>query len=164
MNVFTLDANPQISAKYTFDTHVRKMTVEHAQICCSALDSLGLWEPWMYKPTHLHHPITKWAGENFLHWRKVLVSGHKLAMEFYYRFQKSHKTTKLYMALADYALREKEKIKNSFPDNPERPQPICLEDFAIIENDVVASYRNAYNTYKLHLKGYTRRAEPEWLI
>ena len=62
MNIFATDPDPIISALALDDKRVVKMTLESAQIICSALILRGLTAP--YKPTHLKHPCVMWAAES----------------------------------------------------------------------------------------------------
>jgi hypothetical protein len=60
MNLFVVHQDPIIAARSLNDRHVVKMTLETAQILCSAANNLGQWAP--YLPTHLKHPCVLWAA------------------------------------------------------------------------------------------------------
>ena len=67
MNLFVLDSDPGLAAQMACDQHVVKMPVETAQMLSTVCRLRGI--PLGYKPTHIHHPCTKWVGmskENFL--------------------------------------------------------------------------------------------------
>lgn len=54
MNIFVLDEDPVIAAKNLADKHIVKMTLETAQMLCSAHPS-GIAP---YKQAHMKHPCT----------------------------------------------------------------------------------------------------------
>ena len=68
MNTFALHPSPIISAAYHCDQHLNKMIIESAQLLCTSiyLTSQHHHFPpnFLYKPTHLAHPCTKWVCES----------------------------------------------------------------------------------------------------
>jgi hypothetical protein len=65
MNIFFLDENPTLSAKYHVDKHVVKMILETAQLLCSVhhvTDQVTDQVP--YKLSHKNHPCAIWARES----------------------------------------------------------------------------------------------------
>jgi hypothetical protein len=90
MNVFAVDPCPLKSAEWLADQHVVKMTLESAQIACSALHLRGVVNYNLYRPTHLGHPCVVVASKDdaYLHW--VIEHGFGLAAEYSERFGKSH--------------------------------------------------------------------------
>lgn len=74
MNLFVLARNPRRAARYHCDKHVTKMAVEALQLLFTACDLLG-WVPQehgydeavlgkTYRPTHRHHPCTRWVAQS----------------------------------------------------------------------------------------------------
>ena len=97
MNIFYLNNNPELCAKYHVDRHVVKQVLEYSQILSTAhrvLDGTHLIDisdsgrkvsRWilddnrndlLYKATHINHPSTLWArqsSENYM-WLAELLS------------------------------------------------------------------------------------------
>lgn len=92
MNVFVLDRNPRMAAKYQCDRHVVKMTLETAQICSTILGG-------PYKPTHRNHPCVIWAGQNLKHLQWLFLHGDALGIEYTHRYHKKHKSTEVLESL-----------------------------------------------------------------
>lgn len=92
MNIFATDPDPVRAALDLADRHTVKMPLETAQMASAALHRHGLRADWLYKPTHLHHPCTLWAGrtrDNF-HW--LLDHGVALCLDYTVRYGKEHKS------------------------------------------------------------------------
>lgn len=66
MNIFVLDSDPEIAAKYHTDKHVIKMILESAQMMSTVVRYVGLDAG--YKSTHLNHPCTIWARTSLSNW------------------------------------------------------------------------------------------------
>ena len=64
MNIFAFDPDPWTSALWLDDKRKNKMILETAQILSTVIhlsDPDGDTCSQVYKPTHVHHPCTKWA-------------------------------------------------------------------------------------------------------
>lgn len=176
MNIFYLDENPEKCAKAHYDTHVRKMIVESAQMLSTAhrvLDGystiqlnkanrrMTVWklddsrDKELYKSTHVNHPCSLWVREsihNYLYLYRLMVA---LINEFDYRWGKTHATSRLINTLA-------------IP--PKNISKTAATPFKIAttpnnrEKDPVIAYRNYYMNEKLSLYGYTKREQPNWFI
>ena len=59
MQLFVTSPDPVLAARDLDDARVVKIALEAAQILCTALHHHG--KPAPYKPSHAHHPITKWV-------------------------------------------------------------------------------------------------------
>lgn len=92
MNIFYLDHDQATCAKYHCDKHVVKMILETAQILCATHDRYGEHQDWMYKPTHVKHPCTLWAGDSVAHYDWLQKLGMELCYEYTRRYGKVHKT------------------------------------------------------------------------
>lgn len=90
MNLFVLHRDPVIAARWQCDRHVVKMTLETAQILCTAAHLLGQEAP--YKPTHVKHPCVLWTAACRGNWRWVVAHGLALADEYERRFGRTHKS------------------------------------------------------------------------
>jgi hypothetical protein len=88
VNLFVLHRDPRIAARWQSDRHVVKMTLEAAQILCSAAWNLGQKAP--YRPTHAKHPCVQWAGACRGNWEWVVAHGLALAAEYERRFGRMH--------------------------------------------------------------------------
>jgi len=91
VNLFILDRDPVIAARWQCDRHVVKMTLEAAQILCSAAHLLGQRAP--YRPTHLQHPCVRWTAATRGNWRWVVEHGLALAAEYERRYGRAHKSS-----------------------------------------------------------------------
>lgn len=159
MNIFWLDTNPKKSAESLCDKHVVKMTLEYAQILCTALHTNGNDAP--YKPTHQKHPAVIWATlsrENFY----VLTSMLRAILnEYTFRYGKQHSCEKIYSFITANM------GSFSFPDEHARfsEPPRCMPDQYKVPC-VIQSYRNYYYLDKLINISpfrYTNRQKPVWL-
>ena len=97
MNVFILDENPALAARYHMDVHVVKMVLESAQLlstCFLHFDIVGDKSK-VYKPTHLNHPCSVWLRESFSNvvWLYQLLK--ELLYEYTYRFGRIHACSRL---------------------------------------------------------------------
>lgn len=95
MNVFYLDQDPKLAAKWHCDKHVSKMIVESAQLLSTAIhvaNSTLHRRYGLYKPTHLFHPCARWTRATRDNFQYVLDLGSALCEEFHDRFGNSHAT------------------------------------------------------------------------
>lgn len=166
MNLFYLDADPQLCAKYHCDKHVVKMITEHLQMMSVALDSVGLPTPIKkdgnsYKATsHRNHPCTIWVrtcAENFMLTYEITEF---LCDEFRTRYGKKHagsdsmKTVKVLDALA------------LLPSNGGSitPPAQCMPDEYKDPSDPVKAYRNFYLNDKRSFATWTFAETPPWWV
>lgn len=162
MNIFVLDLDPQIAATYHCNKHVVKMVTESAQLLSTSVrhhyPSLILNKHWLYKPTHPHHPCTKWLGESLANfgWLNDLLGA--LIMEYDFRFGKPnkfliartiHDTLSLVLANKD--------MGNI------TVRPLCMPDEYQLIGDPVVSYHAYYNGDKRHLHKWTKRETPKFI-
>ena len=66
MNIFVTDPCPKISAQNLDNKRVVKMLLESAQLLSTAITLNG--GKGIYKPTHIHHPCTKWVAHSYQNW------------------------------------------------------------------------------------------------
>jgi len=114
MNVFILDTNPVLAARWQHDRHVVKMILESCQILSTAIQSNDMLrltydarvakfgdtiDSSLYRPTHENHPATQWAhSPTAFGWLTVHLTG--LLREYNRRFGKSHKCSRLQYVFA----------------------------------------------------------------
>ena len=152
MNIFVLDRDIGRCAQYHADRHVVKMVLESAQMLCTVLAENGVEAP--YRPTHVHHPCTLWAGESLSNWRWLRELALALNDEYRYRFGsgRDHKSAEVARGL------------------PEPPVPdLGLTEFAQampeeyrVRGDAVAAYRRFYMAEKSGFASWTGRPVPDW--
>ena len=169
MNIFVTDKDPAQAAKNLCDKHIAKMIVESAQMLSTAwwlLDS-GCPGASIYKPTHKHHPCTKWVMEsdgNYL-W----LGQHAMAMclEFTRRYGGIHKTQALVECLWKHPPR-------NIPNHGMRHMTpfvdaYCGDDpvghfMCYVPGDPVQSYRNFYKLDKTRFAKWNHGSKPSWWI
>ncbi|MDJ0953368.1 MAG: pyrimidine dimer DNA glycosylase/endonuclease V [Acidimicrobiia bacterium] len=105
MQLFATSPDPVESAKALDDKRVNKMTIETAQIICTAEHLNGRDAP--YKPTHVHHPCVKWSAESLSNLSWVIFHHLALADLYTHVTGKTHlsftKVGKIYEHLADWS-------------------------------------------------------------
>jgi hypothetical protein len=72
MNIFVLDTDPQIAAGFLCNKHVVKMSLESAQMLCSAFENGEA----PYKRSYYNHPCTKWARESQANYEWLLAHAY----------------------------------------------------------------------------------------
>lgn len=163
MNIFFLDKNPELAAKYQCDKHVVKMILESAQLLSTAhrvLDGNKLVlsddrEQVLYKATHINHPSAVWCRAT--HGNYIWLADHfeYLLNEYTFRYNKRHKTEDYHKEL----IKAPDRIE---PDKFTTP-PCCMPDEFKISNDPVINYREYYKIGKSHLHKWTKREKPQWI-
>ena len=97
MNIFYLDHDPRIAAKYHCDKHVVKMILESAQMLSTAhrvVDKND--DDILYREAYKNHPSTKWVRSYLYHYTWLWSLFNSLGKEFESRYNKPHTTiTKL---------------------------------------------------------------------
>jgi uncharacterized protein YbaA (DUF1428 family) len=166
MNIFVLDKDPAMAAKYMDDVRLPKMCVESAQMMASALRRHGATDEQMpltkagkpYKATHKNHPCTIWAGDcrdNFEWLGKHAVT---LCNEYFKRFGKVHAC---YYPIR--IMRSMEIMNRAIPKGSLTPFAQAMPD-EYKDDDVVKAYRSYYKS-KQYSKGgvrYVRADVPTW--
>ncbi len=156
MNIFVLDEDPKLCAQMHCDKHVVKMILEHAQMMCTAHHVTDIVKHDIpYKPTHMNHPCNKWLRDSVENYEWLYDLTHYLNEEYKYRFNhdKNHKSFDVIKSLPFPHL----------PDVNRTRFARAMPDECKISNDVVASYRNYYNTNKQHIFKWTNREVPTWM-
>lgn len=147
MNIFVLDANPAVAARFHCDKHVSKMILESAQMLSTVLGG-------SYKPTHANHPCTLWVGASHYNAVWLIKLAYFLNAEWRARYghDRDHKSIAVVNELATttklFAL----------PDAGLTPFALAMPDEYKSE-DAVQSYR-AYYGSKSFAKW--RNGAPDW--
>lgn len=180
MNIFYLDENPALAAKYHCDKHVIKMILETAQLLSTAhrvLDgtmevqktelgrNVKRWihpnkymNDTLYTATHMNHPCSVWVRASYDNYRWATILFDELHSEYMRRWNKTipHKS---YSTLRD--------MINSVPRNislepfTTPPQAMPEEYKSIITTE---AYRNYYINDKAHMLKYTNTDLPPFLL
>lgn len=154
MNIFALSIHPETCAIYHCDKHVRKMTVEYAQMICTNLNLIGIGVP--YKPTHENHPANKWARKSSANFYFLCQLFIALSKEHEYRFNKTNLASIKCLPLAT--------IENAACFNSR----IGLTPFAqampfiFRQQDPIQAYRDFYCYDKSRFATWTKRKTPNW--
>jgi hypothetical protein len=160
MNIFILDLDKSLAAKYHLDKHVVKMVLETAQLLNTAMSKHSkeyLANP-IYRITHANHPCSLWAAKSIQNFEWLTDFGMELSKEYTYRYGKTHKSQYVIECLAD------SKYKTSIPNTGLTEFALCMPDNYKVKGDAVASYRNYYRGEKLSIAKYTKRDFPDWLV
>jgi hypothetical protein len=177
LNIFILDLDHYLNAKYHVDKHIVKMPLEATQMLCTAswVDEIlgyipraatkeetqelrvylsGL-EDWYwhdrYTVTHLNHPCSIWARSSSANYEWLYRYLIALGAEYTNRYGKWHKSVSVALRIP--------KIENM--------QNIGLTPFAQAmpdqykHVDPVTAYRNYYMGDKRHIAQW-KRGVPDW--
>ena len=151
VNIFYLDKDPALAAKYHNDRHCVKMIVESCQLLSNALPK----DRAPYRRTHYNHPCSVWVRQSVRHWYWLDALVNNLLLEWGRRY--NHATYEIHGCHSKWA---NMRIKNLLPDNGFTPPPQCMPDDCKCE-DTVQAYRNYYMTHKRHLAQWKTQT-PEW--
>lgn len=156
MNIFFLDRDPALAARFHSDQHVVKMVLETAQILCTALQRHGIAAP--YRPTHAHHPCVLWAGDSLRHWQWARRFGLELGAEYAHRRGRIHASAVVIAGLSEHP---------NIPDLDWTDPPQARPD-EFRRDDVVAAYQAYYAGAKSSFVGkglavWTGRPRPYFM-
>lgn len=151
MNIFAVDANPEIAARQHVDKHVVKQILESAQMLSAVRIKNGLPAP--YKLTHKNHPCTIWAGESNANYDWLYDLFLCLLAEYTHRYGKIHACERL----VDQLRRDFDLGKDN-----QTPFATAMPDERKVPGDPVESYRQYYMNEKIYLANWKNRETPEW--
>lgn len=161
MQIFVLDVDPNLAARFACDRHVVKICTEAGQILTTALhnkvvDQQGCCLPeGHWKPTHKAHPLCKWA-ENQTHAEWVLEYGLALCREYTTRYGGKIHKTEAYLRKLDLSFLPVGSWEGFLQVIP--------EEFKDPTNPVKA-YRNYYLGPRISaFATWKNRNPPEWWI
>lgn len=155
MNIFYLDSDPRLCAKYHCDKHVVKMIIEYAQMLSTAHRVLdGVDSDVLYKATHVNHPSNIWVRSAKQHYNWLYTLFIELSMEYTARYNKAHKTfSKLNKIL--------NRPPKNIPASPFSEPPLAMPDECKL-GDVINSYRNFYKLKKVRFAKWKNGNVPTW--
>jgi hypothetical protein len=154
MNIFFLDENPTLSAKYHVDKHVVKMILETAQLLCGVHHTTDqVTDQVPYKLSHKNHPCAIWARESLSNYLYLCELGLELGKEYTYRYGKRHKS----IEVIEWCIVNKPNIPDIGFTKPAMAMP---DEFKV--DSVVESYRNYYMGAKSDLASWKNREKPFW--
>ncbi len=156
MNIFVLDQDPKVCAKYHNNKHVVKMILETAQLLCGVHHMVESKIEIPYKLSHKNHPCSIWARECIENYVWLCDLGMELCLEYTYRYGKTHKS----QDVLEWCI-------TNLPDIPEigytTEHPKAMPDECKTD-DVVESYRRYYMMEKKSFCVWKGRSIPEWYI
>jgi hypothetical protein len=150
MNLFAVHRDPRTAARSLCDRHVVKMTLETAQILCTAARLHGHDAP--YRATHRHHPCVLWTAARRANWDWVVRHGLALAAEYERRFGRVHSSRAVIEWARDHAVAPP-------PGGRRQPFPQAMPA-AYRGPDPVAAYRRFYLAEKARFAAWTPPAVP----
>ena len=176
MNIFFIDRDPVLAARYHCDKHVPKMIVEYAQLMSTAhglLDGepyetknkrghkLTRWrfsddrEHKLYLAAHYKHPSNIWVRTSTQHYDWLYELFNALCAEFTLRYGNFHKTD---LDLREYIKRKPDNLQDNGWSDP----PLAMPDqYKLTTKSSVPSYRNFYATAKRRFATW-KTEKPHW--
>jgi hypothetical protein len=152
MNIFVLDYCPVKAAQFQCDKHVVKMSLETAQVLCSAFDP-GVAP---YKRTHYNHPCSVWARKSKKNYIWLIQHGLALCEEYTYRYEKNHKSREVILWC------QKNMIQLKFESEGKTHFVLCFDEKYKVGN-TVESYRQYYREEKDQIAKWGKsRLRPSW--
>jgi hypothetical protein len=92
MNLFITSSDPKICAADLDDRRMIKSILETALLLSTALRHYGFNHRALYRPTHIHHPVTKWVIKHRGNYEWALAYFKAACREYTKRFGKTHKS------------------------------------------------------------------------
>ncbi|NKE36485.1 hypothetical protein GWG54_11760 [Natronococcus sp. JC468] len=157
MNVFWLDEDPRLAARYHCDEHVNKLLLEAAQVLCTAARENSYEREFLYAPTHAGHPVTVWATESRANWLRLREHAAALNAEFVERYEKDDDH-------ASWTVIERiDPDGIDFPSDEPTPRPQAMPEEYRRPGDPVGAYRAYYAGEKAEWATWAHTEEPPWL-
>lgn len=157
VNIFVLDKDSQISAKYLCDKHIVKMILEHFQIlstCLHICNELSVDEKeLLFKPTHINHPCNIWVRESLANYKWLLLYTQYMLCEYTRRYGKVHSCYSMFRNVFSY-------VMPNIPNIPMTPFAQCMPE-QYKNEDVVEAYRSYYIGEK-HFARWKNGDMPYW--
>lgn len=153
MNIFVLDENPKVSARYHCDKHVVKMCLESTQILCTSAWEKGVTFYGQYKPTHKNHPCVLWVGKNKGNQDWLVLMTRALFEEYELRYKRVHGCKGVF-----------NRFEELFPVTT-GAKPMRFENCTPFkdEENVVMAYRKYYIEEKSRFAAWEKGSEvPSW--
>lgn len=158
MNIFVLDKDPYVAAKYHCDKHVVKMPLETAQMLSAVWHHHHFPEHMpdgLYKASYMKHPCTLWAAQTMGNYDWLVQLGLALCAEYTHRYEKHHASARV-IAICS--------LQNPFDEHTNiTPFAQAMPD-QYKHHDAVQAYRAYYNGEKAYIGNYKKRQVPRWFI
>ncbi len=154
MNIFALDDNPKLAARYACDQHVVKMPLETAQLLCTARHMQNLYAP--YFPFNPKHPCCQWAHASLGNYVWLLRHGIALSKEYTYRYKRIHKSF-LVIEWCKIFLKEMQ-----FAQRSRTPFVQCMPKEFQHSTNPIEAYRQFYRQKKVVFARWRYRPKPVW--
>lgn len=160
MNIFYLDADPEIAAKYCCDKHCVKMILESAQLLCTARALSGGLpiDGYSLKPTHVNHPSAKWVRESKAHYKWLYRHLKALCKEYTRRYGKVHKVER------ERLLQALEVVPDTIPMTQFSDPPQCMPEEYKSPRSTVEAYRKYYIKDKAKFAKWKTGEIPSWFV
>lgn len=139
MNIFAVDADPGVCARYLDDKRLVKMVLETTQLLCTAINEHGGKSP--YKTTHKNHPCAVWVRQTRCNYAWTLDLLAELCAEYTLRYGKTHKCEQYLLQLLAAA--------SYIPDGDLTPFPNCARNKSLGLD--FTSYDNVHLAYRDYL-------------
>lgn len=164
MNIFYLNNNPHVCARYHVDKHVVKMILETAQLLSTAHRVLDGKEfklsddrdTKLYKATHVNHPSAIWSRASAGNYKWLHALLIELCAEYTFRYNKVHKVQRddldLLLSHVPFNINDGEFVE---------PPAVVSDDCKT--SDVISSYHNYYNVKKCHMFKWKNRETPAFV-
>lgn len=136
------------------DKHVVKMVLESTQILSTVQSKYGITTK--YKPTHINHPCTLWAGTSKCNYRWLLTHAKALCEEYTKRYNKIHACQELIDGILSF-------VPESIPDTGLTPFVQAMPD-KYKNEDPVQAYRDYYIGEKSSFAVWKHGNQPDWFF
>ena len=154
MNIFVLDTDLTLCARYHCDRHVNKMILESVQILCTVLNERGFPTP--YRSTHRQHPCVHWVDRSYDNFQWLAELAQALNHEYCFRYgkERDHASIRVLGEIQNhrYESRGLTEFAQAMPDQYK------------VTGNAVAAYRAYYLGEKSGFARWTRRPSPDWWI
>lgn len=166
MNIFVLDKNPRIAAKFLHDVHIRKMIIESCQLLANCYPVEKLQEAPktqkenVRKHSYYNHPCSIFTRKSIENFNWLLEHAIAISDEYTFRFEKNHFCLEF--------LRWCCKNKPNLPKLGGVDFVLCMPE-THKSDSVVNSYKKYYSKEKTvdkngkAMDSYTKRKKPLWL-
>lgn len=136
INIFILDNDPILAARYHNDKHCVKLILEHTQMLSTAIrvhsnNSID----GIYKIAHLNHPCSKWVRQTRENFKWLCIMTEELFAEYTRRYGKEHKSYSIFKIC--------ENNSHLIPDGPMTNYAQAMPN-EYKNPDAVTAYRNYY--------------------
>jgi len=181
MNIFLLDKDPVLAARYHLDRHVVKMIQEYAQLLSTAhrvLDGVperkvlllpeerleqidGRWTIVNKKAmaaTHANHPCAVWVHKSVANYNWLYRLFAALSAEKAHRYPNGPNAT--WQTFSEFLETPPRNITHRGMTRPALAMPVAYQD----PKDPVGSYRQFYVGEKFRFARWTRRSIPRWFF